>query len=385
MQKDLRVLLLIDTSQVYGSELIAGITKYARLHGSWTFYTDIPFFGSARKHSYDFSELDGLIVHIPDPKVIAKALSAGLPAIVRGLKSKVDGLPNFVGDNEAISNMAAEHLLGLGLKHFGFCGYKGVKWSQERGSCFAERLGRAGFDVQFCTLSGSRQKHFWRNEQTRLTKCLQKLPKPAGVFACNDDMGAHVLHACRAEGIHVPDELAVMGVDNEINICELANPPLSSIARNFEKAGYRAMELLHRLILGRKPVFQNVIVGPTHVISRQSTDVLAVSDKTVAEAVRFIRANSARPISVEDVLDIVPLSRRYLDHKFLRAFGHSIHGEITRCRVERIGEMLLETDLTVSQIAYDLGFSGPDHIGRYFRRHKGVNPSIYRRKYAHKE
>ena len=126
---------------------------------------------------------------------------------------------------------------------------------------------------------------------------------------------------------------------------------------------------------------ENVLVSPTHVESRQSTDILAVSESDIVEAVRFIRNNAARPICVEDVLNEVAISRRHLDHKFHKALGHSVHKEIIRTRCERISQMLLETDRTVSQIAYDLGFSSPDHIGRFFRRHKGANPTEFRRKY----
>ena len=379
--KNRRILLLIDTSRIYGRDLIAGISKYSRLHGPWTFYAEIPFFGPADGPSFNFDELDGLIVHIPDPRVINQAVSKGLPAIVRGFQGPVPDVPNFIGDNKAVGKMAAEHFLGQGLKNFGFYGYSGVTWSQDRRDSFSEWIAQAGFATQLYCPPRKKRNQTIQHEIQLLSNWLKQLPKPAGVLACNDDRGMDITHACRFGGIRVPDEVAVIGVDNEKTICELANPPLSSIARSFDHAGYRAAELLDRMMNGVAVTGENVLVVPTKVVLRQSTDILAVDDDVVVEVVRFIRNNAARPICVEDVLNEVIISRRYLDQKFNTALGHSVHEEIARIRTERIAQMLLETDRTISQIAYDLGFTSPDHIGRFFRRHKGINPSDFRRNY----
>lgn len=203
-------------------------------------------------------------------------------------------------------------------------------------------------------------------------------------MTANDDRGQQVIDACRTAGICVPDEAAVIGVDNDEIICEQANPPLSSVVRNYEEAGYEAAELLHRWISGENVKDKNVVIHSTQVTSRQSTNVLAIEDPEVAEAIRFIRQVAARPLAVQDVLETFAISRRRLDQKFCRIVGHPIHREITLARIERIARLLLETNRSVTQIAYDLGFHGPDHIGRYFRRHKGISPTDYRRRYGHK-
>ncbi len=175
--------------------------------------------------------------------------------------------------------------------------------------------------------------------------------------------------------------MAILGCDNEEVICELTDPPLSSIARNLEHAGYRAAELLGRMMKGQAVTGENVVVSPIKVVHRQSTDILAVDDDVVVKAIRYIQNNAVRQISLEDVLSEVNISRQYLDQKFRKFFGHSVHKEITRIRVEKIAQLLLETDRTISQIAYDLGFSNHDHIARYFQHHKGINPTEFRRKY----
>ncbi|OHB75838.1 MAG: hypothetical protein A2Z25_20865 [Planctomycetes bacterium RBG_16_55_9] len=217
-----------------------------------------------------------------------------------------------------------------------------------------------------------------------MVEWLKSLPKPIGIMAANDDRGQEVIEACRMVGIHVPDEVAVIGVDNDEIICEQANPPLSSIVRNYEEAGYEAARLLHRWIAGENVKDKNVVIRSTQVISRQSTNVLAIEDPEVAEAVRFIRQVAARPLAVQDVLETVAISRRRLDQKFCRIVGHPIHREITLSRIERIARLLLETNRSVTQIADDLGFHGPDHMGRYFRRHKGICPTDYRHRYGYR-
>ncbi len=178
------------------------------------------------------------------------------------------------------------------------------------------------------------------------------------------------------------NQTAIIGVDNDEILCEQSNPPLSSVARNFEEAGYQAAELLAQAMAGQDVSDRTVIIHPTEIIARQSTDILAIDDPDVARAVRFIRQASLSPLTVENVLETVAVSRGHLDRRFLQILGHPIHQEITRARIERITRLLLETNRSVTQIAFDLGFNGPDRLSRYFHRHQGMSPREYRHRHG---
>lgn len=380
------VMLLIDTSRVFGREIFRGVTKYSHLQGPWILHNTLPFFGKSSRGlpRLDSVDVDGLIVMIPDNRIIEQALKTGLPIVVKGLTGPVPGVPNFISDNIGAGQMAAQYLLSLGLRHLAYCGYHGVPWSEEREEGFAKKVSDHGCECHIYRQPRSRQRREWRNEQQVLVEWLKSLPKPVGIMAANDDRGQKVVECCRTGAIRVPDEAAVIGVDNDDIICEQANPPLSSIGRSYQEAGYEAAELLHRWIAGEYVKDKNVVIRFTQVISRQSTDVLAIEDPEVAEAVRFIRQAAARPLAVQDVLETVAISRRRLDQKFCRVLGHPVHREITLARIERIAQLLVETNRSVTRIAYDLAFHGPDHMGRYFRRHKGLSPGDYRRRYGRK-
>lgn len=224
----------------------------------------------------------------------------------------------------------------------------------------------------------------WQQEQKVLAEWLRSLPKPVGIMGANDDRGQHVIEICNDLGLLVPDEVAVIGVDNDQFICELTNPPLSSVDRYFAKAGYEAAELLDKMMRGKRVKRQDIITRPSRVVSRQSTDVFSIEDPVVVEALRFIRRNANRVISVDDVVEQVAMSKRGLYHKFMHTLGRTVHEELIRTRTEQIAWMLEETELTITQIALDLGFPGQGHISRYFKKQKGLTPRQYRIRYKYK-
>ena len=216
---------------------------------------------------------------------------------------------------------------------------------------------------------------------TRLIQWLGELPKPVGLMASNDDFALSISELCRIHGIQVPEEVAILGVDNDEVICELSSPPLSSISISTQRAGYEAAELLDRLMHG-KPSGQMVVVRPSHVVGRQSTDFTAVDDLEVAAALRFIRQNSHRIIQVSDVAKAVSLSRRSLSDRFMQRLGHTIAAEINRRRVDQIMRLLATSQRSIAEIADDMGYFSDKHIARYFHRQTGMTPRAYRRKFG---
>ena len=209
---------------------------------------------------------------------------------------------------------------------------------------------------------------------------LKDLPKPIGIMACNDDKGQHVIEACKIAELRIPEDVAVVGVDNDDLICDLCDPPLTSVALNVEKAGYETARLLDFMMSNKKSTLnKNIVVKPTYVRTRHSTDIIATEDKELTKAISFIRQNFRKDIKVEDVVESTLLSRRSLEQRFRNKLNRSINSEIRRIRVEHISKLLVETDLSISEIAYSLGFSSAEHISRYFQREKGKCPRDFRK------
>lgn len=375
-----KVILLIETSTAYGRGLLHGIAKYSNLYGPWQCYCEPPFYidvrGWKKKKSYLLKwGADGMIIR--EPQKYMEMIDVGIPTIVS--PNNIPGLPFIVADNITIGKMAAEHLLERGFQNFAFCGFDEMFWSRDRAEGFAQSVEGGGFEIHLYKQPKPRSRRLWEIEQPLLVEWLKSLPKPIGLMSCNDDCGQNIIDICKIIDLHVPEEIAVIGVDNDEVICNLTSPPLSSIALNPEKDGYEAAELLDRLMNGEKMAGQTIIDHPTHIVTRQSTDILAIKDKDVIEAVRFIRQNAKEPIQVGEVAKAVTMSRRGLHRKFLKVMGRSVHKEIKRIRVEEITKMLVETNLPISQIAEDLGFPGAEHISRFFCKEKGISPLAYRK------
>jgi LacI family transcriptional regulator len=293
-------------------------------------------------------------------------------------------LHNIIADNPAIGNMAAEHLLERGFCHFGYCGFDNMYWSCVRGKSFSSRISQAGFETHFYKRPKSRDALTWYKEEAILAEWLRQLPKPVGIMACNDDRGQHVTEACALAKLSVPYEVAIIGVDNDDQVCDISNPPLSSIELDVENAGFEACKLLDKMISGKKLKPQTFIVRPTRVVTRQSTNIVAIDDVLVSQALNFIEQNAKNPIQVSDVVKALNVSRTVLTDKFMRTLRRSIYSEIKRVRTNAIAHLLLETDLSISDIAFTLGFNKVNHIARYFKQTTGLSPLEYRKLRKHK-
>ncbi len=389
MREKRRVLLMMETSRKYGRSILRGIAKYSRTHGPWIFYRKAPFYwgNSSTKETLERllkSGADGIILREQrEQEQTDKILGMGLPAVVSPYRELFRGLPNIVTDDAEIGKMAAEYLLHRGFKQFAYCGFGDTYyWSRERGKSFAAEVARAGFETHHYQYEQpkSRSPHSWEKEQAILVGWLKCLPKPVAVMACNDDRSQDVLEACKAAGLNVPEQVAILGLGDDDLVCDLASPPLSSIALSAEKAGYEAAATLDKLMDGEHAPSRTIVVPPSYVATRQSTDILTIEDPYVAEALRLIHRRAAREaIQVADVLQAVPLSRRSLYERFARVLDRPVHEEIKRVRVEHLTRMLVSTDLSISQIASALGCSDMKNLARYFKQAKGMSPLRYRK------
>jgi len=383
MPKTPKVILWIDVTTEYGRALVRGIAQYSRLHGPWVFYKKPLSYRDPNWDKNIFERLqnwkaDGVILR--EPGEIKPILNLALPTIISPYNRElIPGYPHIIGDPAKIAQLAAEHLFERGFRHFACCGFESLPFSRNRCKNFREILRNAGFEVHVYQQPKKRTKRLWENEETVLAEWLKSLPKPIGVMTCNDDRGDHVLQACKKAGLTVPDEVAVVGVGNDPLICELSTPPLSSVATAGERAGYEAAALLARLMDGEEMADQRIIVPTKYVVTRQSTDILSIDDHEVVMAVHFIRCNAARAISVSDVAEEVSLSRRELERRFRRFLGRTIHREIRRARVQQLARMLAETNLSISHIACELGYTSAKHLSRCFRQEMGMTPLNYRK------
>jgi LacI family transcriptional regulator len=387
MPKIRKVILLITPSRKFTRGLLRGIAKYARIQGVWAFYRPLDYREPKGKERLlplmKTWDPDGILMR--EPHKIEEIIAMGVPTIsCPYTRAKIPGIANIMTDHVSVGKMGAEHLLKLGFQQFAFCGFNDWWWSRKRGESFSKTVSEVGFTTCFYNQPRAKSKRTWDKELPIIADWLLTLPKPIGLMACNDDRGEWVIEACKIAGLSVPDDIAIIGVDNDQLICDLCSPPLSSIVLNVEKAGYEAAALLDKMMSGEKIHNSEIPIQPTHVAVRQSTDTLAINDSDVVAAIRFIRRHSKDVIQVNDVVNIVPLSRRVLEKRFRRILGHSILGEIRRVRVEQIIQMLAETEMSISEIAQILGFPDVAHISRYFSKEKGMSPSAYRKQYLRK-
>jgi LacI family transcriptional regulator len=266
-------------------------------------------------------------------------------------------------------------------------GYDGMPWSNRRRDSFVQAIRQAEHECVPFVQVRSRVQRTWAQEQRQLAEWLHALPKPVGLLACNDDRAHQVIDVCRAAGLSVPDEVAVVGVDNDEFVCHLSNPTISSVALDVEDAGYRAAQLLDQWLVRGKASPQTIVPATLGVVARRSTEVSVIEDALVAQAVRFILARcdpsraagtKNKPIHVTDVLREVGVTRRELYARFEHSLGCGVHEYIKKMRVIQIERLLLDTDCTVAEIAKLLGFPDADHIASYFRSVRGVNPQSLR-------
>jgi LacI family transcriptional regulator len=378
--------LLIESSRASGRALLCGIAKCAHHYGPWAVYWEP---GGLEKGSPKLKVLDVDGIILRDVDKLEEVAALGIPAVVIGhSKTEIPGMVNVVTDSAAIGRIGADHLLKCGFKHFAYCGYgsseslnpgwESFTWSSLRQESFTKHIKEAGFQVHsYTTLSPA--SHAWRQEHHRMAAWLQSLPKPAGVMACNDDCGRHVIEACKSANLAVPDAVGVLGADNDEVVCGLSDPPMSSVAVHFERAGYEAALVLFQLLRGRRRVPKKIMVRASHVIARRSTDITAGSSLPVTKALRFIRDHARENFMVAEVSRATGLSRRALEIKFRQEIGCSIRQHIRRIRTDQIVRLLIETDLPISQIAETLGFPDIQHFARYFRAGKQISPLAFRR------
>ena len=383
--------LLIESSRVYGRGLLRGIAKYARLHDDWSILFQERMLGGGVPSWLVKVKYDGIIARIETIAELDVIRNRGVPTVdLRGIHP-VPKIPMVLNDEQRVAELAAEHLRSRGLRNFAFCGFAGADYSEHLRDYFVRAVentrrhmsvyegDKARSGMRVTAIEAESIMH-----EEKLESWLIALPKPVGIMACNDIRGQQVLNACHRCGIWVPDHVAVIGFDNDDVLCELANPPLSSVVPATERIGYLAAETLDAMMVHKPPAKHVVRVSPIGIVARRSTDVLAIEDPVVAAAMRFIRDNAGQGINVESVLDHLavsdrPISRSHLEHRFKNVLNHTPKDEILSTRIAIIEKILLETDWPLDKIAERAGLQSAAQLSALFKRRTGRTPGDFRR------
>jgi LacI family transcriptional regulator len=377
--------LLIGTQFAYGRNVWRGAGQYVQHLGrAWSFrgirYDTPP--SEAVRHLAAWN-VQGVIAHVSDSDLIQALDRLGVPVV--STSDSVADLPfPIVGaDDAAAGTMAAEYFLSQGFRHFAYLGASNLPYACHRGEGFRERLRRQGFvcltyEPRHKVIPGYLDHTAWIEPDRKCQDWLASLPRPTALLACNDDSATQACDLAAEAGLRVPEDIAIMGVDDDELLCEFATPPISSVRIPAVRIGYEAARLLESLMAGRKAPPKAIHLLPTGITVRHSTDLLAVQDPELAEALRFIRSHAREPINVEDVVEEVAICRTLLERRFRAALGRTPLEEIHRVKIEQAKQLLAESNLSIPTVATSSGFRDGKHLHAVFVRYVGCPPIRYR-------
>ena len=373
------IAVLVDTATGWGRRVVRGIASYVRQHGPWDIWIEARDQRAAIRLPGRWRG-EGIIARIPDHATAQHVAAADVPVVnVSAVQLKGVELPGVRTDLQASARMAAEYLLDRGFRHFAYCGIEWWSYTEYHRRGFAKVLDEAGLSCEVYR-SGYRKgpRTAAQIQQRGLIRWLEPLPKPVAVLTWTTKCGHQVIQACRRAGLLVPEQVAVLAADEDELLCEMCNPPLSGIALTSERIGYEAAALLDQLMQGKKAPEKPLLIEPAGVVTRQSTDTLAIDDVDVANAVAFIWRHASDPIQVKDVLREVPVSRTRLEQRFRKILGRSPSAEIRRVQIERAKQLLAETDMPVPEVAANSGFGSREYLSHVFKSETGFSPQKYR-------
>ena len=383
LRKVPRILVMVTpTSQKVLREKTQGVLRYARLHGPWEvqILDDRAFI--SKIDTLNNWQPDGIITR-ETPKVLAARFkkSRQIPTVFFDADLLSSSRHTSVQHNvrKASEAVADFYMQQRRLSHFAYVASSSFPqpfWSAVRGRAFAERLKKHGYG---CDLYAPQIAQDWGVEQKQMHDWLVSLPKPCGLFAAFDPQAKLVLDTCLSAGISVPEDLAVIGADDDDMICENTIPTLSSVRSNYEESGYLAAELLDQLMRGKikKPVTRSY--GFNRIVHRQSSRFVSTTSRYAAAAVEFIRLNACEGITVPDVAQHLHVSRSFAEKSFRKALGHSILDEIQTRRLERVCALLHETVLSIGEIGERCGYHTETYLKRLFKKRFGMTMREYRR------
>lgn len=385
-----RIIMMTDFSESYPRRLLIGVAKYAHDIGeAWTLCR----LNTTDRDKYETESLVDYAKRFQADVIIGQFLKtddlsafkkAGIIPIAQEFSSRNTIIINITGEHHKAGRTGAEYFINKGFHNFAYLGMEDVVWSDERLEGFRQAVLESDKSYTFSEFKLP-QPYIWQNlDMTELSTWIKSLPKPVAIMACDDNQAFLVVEVSRnlaltekETRLRIPDDVAVLGVDNDESICNLSYPNLSSINQEVEKGGYELARYIDTCLKNPDAPQKNIVVPIGNVISRQSSDIFVNDDPSIAKVLRYIHENIATKISVNDIVSEVPLSRRLLESRFKKEMGTSIYDYIIRIRIEKIAE-LLRDGKTVSEAAFELGLTDIKNVSRSFKRLMGCTPSEYR-------
>ena len=385
----LHLLFITDFTESFPNKLLQGIVRYSRRKEQWAICRMPPAFKEkiglpgVVKFAKDWGA-DAVIGQFEETDDISLFRKNGIVVVAQDFKKRFQTIPNITADYLGTGRMAARFYIDRGFRNFGFFGFNEVCWSDERCEGFRREVEAAGYGDSFYAYNLQDIDHLWYYERDRLRDWLQMVPKPIGIMACDDNQGNNLIEACHAAGIRIPEEVSIMGVDNDELLCSLGSTTLSSIFVDIEEGGYRTAEMIEKRVANPDAPIEDVVLRPVKIVGRISTAAFATDDAQIQKAVQYIHRNYQKKISVKDVIAEVALSRRLLERRFKSVTGQTLYQYISDLKIKRFAELLLDTDDQVVGIALSLGENDTKSISRRFKQIYGCSPNEWRERHQQK-
>ena len=380
--------ILIERQRTYGRRLCEGIIRFARERTNWALrivdFMNLPQIA----HNKD---IDGFIARVMDDRAEEQLRATGKPVVDVFFERPRMGFAAADQNALLVGQMAAQHFIEHRFTNFAFCGYNGRSYSDRRRDAFMQCLEQNHFPCAVYRTPPSALKDFnnsvvlqerfgFASDHRALRTWISKLPKPVGVFCSHDMRAYHLAEACRSQGLQIPEDVAILGADDDELVCNFSDPPLSSIDQNAFGIGYAAAKTLESMLQNPDVVPSPVLIDPIRLIERESTRIYTVSPPWLSDALIFIRRNISNNITASDVYAAVGKSHTLVDSAFRRTFGTSVQKTIIRTRLEEAKRLIRDTSLTLTEIAAKTGFSTAQYFCSSFSKTFGTSPSAYRSK-----
>ena len=382
-QKTPNVALFLATNEKAGRDKFQGVLRYMRLHTPWNIHLVENGVGAQQLVNLNAWGVTGAIV-ARMPEALRFVSRTRIPTVVMDspalYTARIANTSFVTSDSEGVGRAAAEAFLGKGFCHFAYVpDVYDWDWSALRGQGFAMRLAAEGLPCAHYRCPNDRARKDWALDQKHLARWLHELPKPVAILATHDARARQILETCHVNGLNVPGEVALLGVDNDEMICENTTPTLSSVQPDFEAGGYEAARLLEELMRGKARGDRNICYGVKQVVLRESSRFAHAVDRRYLRGLEFIRLNAGTAITVADVARHMGVSRRLAEMLFRRHVGHSILDEIQEVRLTRLKTFLSETTLPIGTITWQCGYQSENHVKRVFKQKTGLTMSQYRK------
>lgn len=375
-----RIAVLVDTSTSWGRRVVTGINNYARKHGPWHLFVEARGLEERLQVPRGWRG-EGIIARVGSEAMVRDLRAHQSPVVnVSGIALLRAGFPRVTSDMKVTAQLAAKHFLDRGFRHFAYFSLLGLSYIAPQQKAFMATVSQAGCD---CAVYGvephAGAEPDWNLDVAKLAKWLQELPKPVGILTWNADSGRQVIYAAQQARLKVPEEVALLSGSDDDLLCEVSLIPISAVLVAAEQIGYRAAQVLDRLMRGRPAPKQPALIPPLGIVTRQSTDTLAIRDRALVAAVSFIRENAAKPVQVNDVAQHAGVSRRGLERRFMQVLERTVAEEIRRVHFELAKKLLVETDLAIPEVAEAAGFGTPEYFAYVCKRELGQTPLKYRK------